>query len=106
MYPRFLTCFPSQFYVWNLGFDSLFTKYTQHGIKFPVTQIMQIELGMIGAVSIMGMAVQFQILKILMRKLKEIELERKRQDMQAEARAAERFKDLEAEMSEWERMHP
>ena len=92
--------------MWNVGFDSLFTKYKQHGIQFPVTQIMEIELGMMGAVAIMGIAVQFQILKILMRKLKEIELERKRQDMQAEARAAERFKDLEAEMSEWERMHP
>ena len=95
-----------QFYVWNIGFDSIFTKYQQHGIQFPVTQIMQIELGMMGAVSVMGVAVQFQILKILIRKMKEIEMERKRQDQEAEARAAERFKDLESEMSDWDRMHP
>ncbi|KAI0721349.1 hypothetical protein C8T65DRAFT_229707 [Cerioporus squamosus] len=102
----FTTAGLKEFYVWNIGFDSLFTKYIQHGIKFPVTQVMQIELGMMGAVAIMGMAVQFQILKILMRKMKEIEAERKRQDEAAEARAAERFRELEAEKSEWERMHP
>ncbi|PIL31664.1 hypothetical protein GSI_06367 [Ganoderma sinense ZZ0214-1] len=102
----FTTAGLKEFYVWNIGFDSIFTKYQQHGIQFPVTQIMQIELGMMGAVSVMGVAVQFQILKILIRKMKEIELERKRQDQEAEARAAERFKDLESEMSEWDRMHP
>ncbi|RPD64864.1 hypothetical protein L227DRAFT_494979 [Lentinus tigrinus ALCF2SS1-6] len=95
-----------EFYVWNIGFDELFTKYIQHGIKFPVTQVMQIELGMMGAVAIMGMAVQFQILKILMRKMREIEAERKRQDEAAEARAADRFRELEAEKSDWDRMHP
>ena len=95
-----------QFYVWNIGFDTIFTRYQQHGIQFPVTQIMQIELGMMGAVSVMGVAVQFQILKILIRKMKEIEAERKRQDQEAEARAAERFRDLESEMSEWDRLHP
>ena len=41
---------------------------------------MQIELGMMGAVSLMGIAVQFQILKILMRKMKEIEEEQKPDD--------------------------
>lgn len=67
---------------------------------------MQIELGMMGAVSIMGIAVQFQILNILMRKMKEIEEERKRENREAEARAAERFRSLEAEKDEWEHMHP
>ncbi len=67
---------------------------------------MQIELGMMGAVSLMGIAVQFQILKILLRKMKEIEAERKRQDQAAEARAAERFKSLDLEKDEWERLHP
>lgn len=96
----------AQFYVWNIGFESLFTKYQQHGIKFPVTQIMQIELGMMGAVTLMGVAVQFQILKVLQRKLKEIEFERKRQNDEAEARAAERFRELELEKQAWERDHP
>ncbi|KAI8980716.1 hypothetical protein BD414DRAFT_464992 [Trametes punicea] len=102
----FTTAGLKEFYVWNLGFEMLFTKYQEHGIRFPVTQIMQIELGMMGAVSIMGMAVQFQILKILQRKLKEIEAERERQNREAEARAAERFRELEAEKEEWEREHP
>ncbi|KAI0652145.1 hypothetical protein C8Q79DRAFT_1019314 [Trametes meyenii] len=102
----FTTAGLKEFYVWNIGFQSLFTKYQEHGIKFPVTQIMEIELGMMGAVTIMGMAVQFQILKILQRKLKEIEAERKRQDQEAEARAAVRFRELEAEKDEWARDHP
>ncbi|KAI0331977.1 hypothetical protein GY45DRAFT_1321531 [Cubamyces sp. BRFM 1775] len=102
----FTTAGLKEFYIWNLGFEMLFTKYQEHGIKFPVTQIMQIELGMMGAVSIMGMAVQFQILKILQRKLKEIEAEREKQNREAEARAAERFRELQAEKEEWERDHP
>ncbi|KAI0639700.1 hypothetical protein C8Q77DRAFT_1045482 [Trametes polyzona] len=102
----FTTAGLKEFYVWNLGFEMLFTKYQEHGIKFPVTQIMQIELGMMGAVSLMGIAVQFQILKILQRKLKEIEYERKKQNQEAEARAAARFRELEAEKEEWAREHP
>ncbi|KAI0715308.1 hypothetical protein C8Q76DRAFT_619448 [Earliella scabrosa] len=94
-----------EFYVWNIGFEGIFHKYQEHGIQFPVTQIMQIELGMMGAVAVMGIAVQFQILKILMAKMKEIEAERKRQDEAAEARAAERFRSLDVEKLEWERMH-
>ncbi|CDO73509.1 hypothetical protein BN946_scf185013.g144 [Trametes cinnabarina] len=102
----FTTAGLKEFYIWNLGFDMLFTKYKDHGIKFPVTQIMQIELGMMGAVSIMGMAVQFQILKILQRKLREIEAERERQNREAEERAAERFREIEEEKAAWERDHP
>ncbi|KAI0830608.1 hypothetical protein BC628DRAFT_1500454 [Trametes gibbosa] len=102
----FTTAGLKEFYVWNIGFEALFTKYQEHGIKFPVTQIMQIELGMMGAVSLMGIAVQFQILKILQRKLKEIEFERKKHNEEAEARAAERFKQLEEEKAEWAREHP
>ncbi|KAI0375299.1 hypothetical protein BV20DRAFT_261994 [Pilatotrama ljubarskyi] len=102
----FTTAGLKEFYVWNIGFEMLFTKYQEHGIKFPVTQIMQIELGMMGAVSVMGIAVQFQVLKILQRKLREIEAERKRQNDEAEARAAERFRQIEAEKEEWAREHP
>ncbi|KAI0756712.1 hypothetical protein C8Q80DRAFT_1093039 [Daedaleopsis nitida] len=102
----FTTAGLKEFYVWNIGFETIFHKYQDHGIKFPVTQIMQIELGMMGAVSIMGIAVQFQILTILMRKMKEIEEERKREDRAAETRAAERFQSLDVEKDEWERIHP
>ena len=67
---------------------------------------MQIELGLIGAVALMGVAVQLRILHILQRKLKEIAEEQKRREQQDEAKAAERFSKLELEKAEWEREHP
>lgn len=67
---------------------------------------MEIELGLIAAVSLMGMAVQFQVLKLLQRKLKEIKEAQKRQDKELEERAALAFSELEREKSEWEREHP
>ena len=67
---------------------------------------MQIELGLMGAIALMGMAVQFQILKILQRKLKEIKEEQRRLDAIAVSRAAERFASLDVEKEEWERAHP
>ncbi|EMD41996.1 hypothetical protein CERSUDRAFT_110537 [Gelatoporia subvermispora B] len=103
-------CFTSadlkEFYLWNLGFNSLFPKYSDNGIEFPVTQTMQIELGLMGAVAVMGIAVQFRIFQVLKRKLTEIEAERKRQDEEAEARAAAAYADVEREKEEWERDHP
>ncbi|OBZ78794.1 hypothetical protein A0H81_00852 [Grifola frondosa] len=95
-----------EFYIWNLGFDTLFPKFTNNGIKFPVSQVMEIELGLMGAISIMGIAVQFQILKILQRKLKEIKAEQKRQNDDAEARAAARLASLDVEKEQWDREHP
>lgn len=67
---------------------------------------MQIELGLLAAVALMGMAVQFRVLQILRKKLKEIEAERRRQDQEAVSRAAERFASLEQEKADWEREHP
>lgn len=92
--------------MWNLGFKALFPKYTSHGIRFPVTQAMEIELGLMGAVALMGIAVQFQVLKILQRKLKEIAEDQKRRDAEEEAKAAQRFRSLERERDEWEKEHP
>ncbi|CAL1695286.1 unnamed protein product [Somion occarium] len=95
-----------EFYIWNIGFTSLFPRFLENNIKFPVTQSMQIELGLLGAVTLMGMAVQFQILKILQRKLQEIREEQRRLDEVAVARAAERFASLDQEKEEWDRAHP
>lgn len=67
---------------------------------------MQIELGLLAAVALMGMAVQFRVLQILRKKLKEIEQEQRRRDDAAVARAAERFAELEKEKEQWEREHP
>ncbi|KAK7694919.1 hypothetical protein QCA50_002107 [Cerrena zonata] len=95
-----------QFYVWNLGFSGIFPRFVANNIHFPVGQVMQIELGLMGAVALMGMAVQFQVLKVLQRKLKEIRAEQQRLDQLAVARAAERFASLDEEKEEWERAHP
>ncbi|PCH33856.1 hypothetical protein WOLCODRAFT_112667 [Wolfiporia cocos MD-104 SS10] len=95
-----------EFYMWNLGFTDLFPKFTNNGIKFPISQTMEIELGLIGAVSLMGIAVQFQVLKVLQEKLKDIKAESKRRNEEAEARAALRFNDLDREKAEWDREHP
>lgn len=67
---------------------------------------MQIEIGLIGAVWLMGIAVQLRILHILQRKLKEIKEEHKRRERLDEAKSAERFSKLEREKTEWEREHP
>ncbi|KAI0687762.1 hypothetical protein BC835DRAFT_1419672 [Cytidiella melzeri] len=101
----FSTVGVKEFYIWNLGFTSLFQRYEQLGIQFPVTQTMEIELGLLGAVAIMGIALQLRILKILQRKLAEIKAEQQRLDEDQEARAADRFQSIDEEKAEWERDH-
>ncbi|KZV75481.1 hypothetical protein PENSPDRAFT_680956 [Peniophora sp. CONT] len=95
-----------EFYVWNLGFNKLFPKFTQNGIQYPVSQTMQVELGLIGAIAVMGAAVQFRILGVLQRKLEEIKIEQRRRDALDEAKDAERFLKIEEEKQQWERQHP
>lgn len=95
-----------KFYVWNLGFPALFPKFVDNRIQFPVSQTMQIELGLTGAVALMGIAVQLRILKVLQRKLEEIAEEAKRQDEEAEFRAADRLNDIQLERDAWEKDHP
>lgn len=102
----FTTAGLKEFYIWNVGFSSLFPKFTTNGIQFPVSQTMQIELGLIGAISLMGMAVQLRIMRILRRKLREIAEEARRQDEEAELQAATRFADLKQERETWEKDHP
>lgn len=102
----FTTAGLKEFYIWNIGFPSLFPKFTQHGIEFPVSQTMQIELGLIGAIALMGIAVQFRILKVLQKKLREIAEEMKKRDEEAEVQAAERFNHIAQERDTWEKDHP
>lgn len=91
--------------MWNLGFDALFTKFTSNGIEFPISQMMQIEIGLIGAFTLMGAAVQLRILRILQYKLKEITREQKRRDEELEAQATARFAVTTKEMAIWEKEH-
>jgi hypothetical protein len=94
-----------KFYVWNIGYSALFSRFKQNGIRFPVTQTMQIELGLMGAVSLMGIAVQLRVLKLLVRKLNEIEEVQRRRDQDAEAGETQNFETLEQEKREWEKHH-
>ena len=66
---------------------------------------MEIEIGLIGAVWLMGIAVQLRVLQVLQRKLKEITEEQKRRERLDEAKNAERFSRLEQEKADWEREH-
>jgi hypothetical protein len=67
---------------------------------------MEIELGLIGAVALMGGAVQLRILRVLQRKLKEIAEEQRRRDEEAELNVSDRFAELAKEREEWENDHP
>ncbi|KAL1720809.1 hypothetical protein EV715DRAFT_196517 [Schizophyllum commune] len=102
----FTTANLKEFYVWNLGFESLFPKFKNNGIKFPVGQVMQIELGLIGAIALMGIAVQLRILSTLQVKLKEIQEEQRKRERQADLDGADRFAMIEREREQWEREHP
>ncbi|CAG8519874.1 15482_t:CDS:2, partial [Acaulospora colombiana] len=92
-----------EFYLYNIGFRALFPKYADK--DFPVSQTMQIELGMIGAVTIMGMAVQARVLIALQAKLREINAEQERRNAEVEAKAAARFDAVNRELEDWEREH-
>ena len=85
---------------------SLFTTFTSRGIQFPVSQTMQIELGLIGAITLMGIAVQLRVLKVLQRKLKEIKEEQRRREAENDNKAAEQFARLGEEIADWEKDHP
>ncbi|TRM60275.1 hypothetical protein BD626DRAFT_572045 [Schizophyllum amplum] len=102
----FTTANLKEFYVWNIGFTSLFPKFKDNGIKFPVSQVMQIELGLIGAIALMGVAVQLRILSALQVKLKEINEEQRRRERAADLDGVDRFAMLQREQEEWERDHP
>lgn len=67
---------------------------------------MQIELGLIAAVALMGIAVQLRILKTLQQKVQEIAEETKHLDEEAEIKAAERFSSVVKEREAWETDHP
>lgn len=59
-----------------------------------------------GAVALMGGAVQLRVLAILQRKLKEIAEEQKKRDEDAEKQASDRFAVMSKEREQWELDHP
>lgn len=85
----------------------MFPKFTDNGIRYPVSQTMEIELGLLAAVALMGGAVQRRLVGVLQRKLKEIKADQERGlNVEAEAAAAERFDETMREQEEWEKEHP
>ena len=67
---------------------------------------MEIELGVLGAIVVIGGAIQFRLLNILQKRMKQMrEEEEARIDAEEVAKAAERFKNLGSEMNEWEEKH-
>ncbi|KAK7468785.1 hypothetical protein VKT23_003286 [Stygiomarasmius scandens] len=101
----FTTAGLKEFYVWNIGFNSLFTKFTSNGIQFPVSQTMQIELGLIGAIALMGIAVQLRIYRVLKKKLNEITEEQRKRDEEADSRAVGDFAHVLRDREQWEKEH-
>lgn len=92
--------------MWNLGFNALFPKYVDNGIHFPVTSTMEVELGLIAAIALMGGAVQLRVLAVLKRKLHEIAEEQEKQEHQTVLRGADQIAALEREKEQWEKEHP
>ncbi|KAF9517462.1 hypothetical protein BS47DRAFT_1290692 [Hydnum rufescens UP504] len=97
----FTTAGLKEFYIYNLGFH--FSKFAN--IPFPLSQTMEIELGLIAAVALMGAAVQFRVPLMLKVRLEQIAEEHKRRDEELEARAAERFPNIQRDREEWEDKH-
>ncbi|WWC70742.1 uncharacterized protein I206_104693 [Kwoniella pini CBS 10737] len=93
-----------EFYIYNLGFKDLFPKL--YDLKYPLTQTMMIELGILAAMVLIGAAIQFRVLNILTKRYKKM---REEEDAKVEAeeieKAAERFKNVGAELNEWEEKH-
>ena len=89
--------------MYNLGFSTLFPKFS--GMHFPVSQTMEVEIGLIAAVSLMGAAVQLRVLKILKRKLAEINAEERKREALAEEKAVMRFEHVQRDLEEWEKAH-
>ncbi|KDN49517.1 hypothetical protein RSAG8_02219, partial [Rhizoctonia solani AG-8 WAC10335] len=94
-----------EFYIWNLGFMRLFPVFYNIGMPYPLYQTMQIELGLIAAVALMGGAVQFRMLGLLKRRLKEISEEQRRREEDAEIAAADRLGAFDEQLEEWEKQH-
>ncbi|CDU23805.1 uncharacterized protein SPSC_02434 [Sporisorium scitamineum] len=109
-----IDCYSTQglkeFYVRNLGFDSLFNnKYPptfQNG-HFPLMQGMQIELGVLGALILMGFAFQMRLWSDLRTQLSALKRSDERRNMRSKAERAARAvaRTAKRDLQEWEARH-
>lgn len=99
-----------EFYVWNLGFrNGLFPKlWVQPDNQvgkwvFPLLTIMQVEIGVLVAVCLVGTAVQYRFLGKIKVRLDQIRQEdTERRAAEDEARNQARFKEHDEELEKWE----
>ncbi|KIO22974.1 hypothetical protein M407DRAFT_27545 [Tulasnella calospora MUT 4182] len=103
----FTTAGLKEFYIWNLGFTSLFPTFSQHvpPIQYPISQTMVIELGLVGAIAVMGAAVQLRFLQVFMQRLKEITQAEAQREQEREEKAAQRFTGIDRDRLLWEKEH-
>uniref|UniRef100_V5EW90 TM7S3/TM198-like domain-containing protein n=1 Tax=Kalmanozyma brasiliensis (strain GHG001) TaxID=1365824 RepID=V5EW90_KALBG len=109
-----IDCFSTQglkeFYVRNLGFDSLFSnKYPptfQNG-NFPLVEGMQIELGVFGALVLMGFAFQMRLWSDLRAQLAVLKRSDGKRNMRSKAERAARAvaRTAKRDLQEWEARH-
>ncbi|PWZ02875.1 hypothetical protein BCV70DRAFT_7645 [Testicularia cyperi] len=109
-----IDCYSTQglkeFYVRNLGFDMLFSaKYPptfQNG-GFPLVQGMQIELGVLGALILMGFAFQIRLWSDLRQQLAVLKRSDERRNMRSKAERAARAiaKSAKHDLAAWEARH-
>lgn len=90
-----------EFWLYILGFGGLFPKLTY----FPFTITIQAELGVMAALFVMGAAIQWRLLEIIMKKIKELkQLDRDRM-LEEEAAAYRQSMILDADLVVWEKRH-
>lgn len=109
-----IDCYSTQglkeFYVRNLGFDSLFSnKYapTFQGGRFPLVQGMQIELGVLGALILMGFAFQMRLWSDLRNQLAVLKRSDEKRNMRSKAERAARAvaRTAKRDLEQWEARH-
>jgi hypothetical protein len=99
--------------MYNLGYTNLFPSL--NGGQFPLTQSMQVELGVIAAAALVSFvwlmpansqiagAIQFKVVTMLQTRRKRlVEEEEAKIEAVEISRAAELFKNVDAELAEWE----
>lgn len=109
-----IDCYSTQglkeFYVRNLGFDALFSsKYppTFENSQFPLVQGMQIELGVLGALILMGFAFQMRLWSDLRNQLEVLRRSDDRRNLRNKAERAARAvaRSAKRDLEEWEAKH-
>lgn len=90
-----------EFWLYILGFGGLFPRLT----SFPFTVTIQAELGVMVALFMMGAAVQWRLLEVIIRKINELKQLDHDRNMQEEAAAYRQSMLVDADLADWEKRH-